>query len=105
MPHLYLPSDHTDADLVLAADVAAAVSSAELYVTWTIDEGQGVPEVEAILRDERQPVRPGPFADLVIAIVRGIGALWRSVAGTTPPNSRPQHAPADAERAAGEPSL
>ena len=37
MPHLYLPRDHTDADLVLAADVAAAVSSADLYVTWTHD--------------------------------------------------------------------
>ena len=40
MPHLYLPSDHTDADLVLAADIAAAVSSAELYVTWSIEEVQ-----------------------------------------------------------------
>ena len=62
MPHLYLPSDHTDADLVLAADVAAAVSSAELYVTWTLEAGQGVPEVEAVLRDEREPPhrRPSP---------------------------------------------
>ena len=52
MPHLYLPSDHTDADLVLAADIAAAVSSAELYVTWTIDE-DGQP-------DELR-TRPGPY--------------------------------------------
>src|SRR5947208_3271028 len=33
MPHVYLPSDHTDADLILAADIAAAVSSSDLYVT------------------------------------------------------------------------
>ena len=62
MPHLYLPSDHTDADLVLAADVAAAVSSADLYVTWTLEAGAGAPEVEAVVREERparadEPVR------------------------------------------------
>ena len=53
MPHLYLPTEHTDADLVLAADVAAAVSSADLYVTWTLDAGAGTPEVEAVVREER----------------------------------------------------
>ena len=57
MPHLYLPSDHTDADLVLAADVAAAVSSADLYVTWTLDAGAGAPEIEAVVREERPAPR------------------------------------------------
>jgi hypothetical protein len=105
MPHLYLPSDHTDADLVLAADVAMAVSSAELYVTWTIDDGQGAPEVMAVLHDERQAADRGPFAALVLAVVRGIGAVWRSIAGTTPPHSAPPHVSQDTPRVEGEPSL
>ena len=101
MPHLYLPTDHTDADLVLAADVAAAVSSADLYVTWTLDAGAGVPEVEAIVRDER-PLEPvNPFAGLVSALWQGIAALWRSL--TAPPA---QHTPATpVAGAAREPQL
>ena len=60
MPHLYLPTDHTDADLVLAADVAAAVSSADLYVTWTLESGAGAPEIEAVVREERPAPRREP---------------------------------------------
>jgi hypothetical protein len=102
MPHLYLPSDHTDADLVLAADIAAAVSSAELYVTWTIEDGQGPPEVEAILRDERQqPVRGG----LVFAIARGIRAIWRAIVGPPPAQRAPRPVSQDTPRVEGEPSL
>jgi hypothetical protein len=86
MPHLYLPTDHTDADLVLAADVAAAVSSADLYVTWTLEAGTGVPEIEAVVREER-PVQPeNPFAGLGAALWQGIVALWRSL--TAPPAQR-----------------
>ena len=80
MPHLYLPTDHTDADLVLAADVAAAVSSSDLYVTWTIDSGTGAPEVEAIVRDEPE-VPVNPFVGLFAAIAHGVVALWRSITG------------------------
>ena len=75
MPHLYLPTDHTDADLVLAADVAAAVSSADLYVTWTLDAGAGVPEVEAVVREERPEVPVNPFAGLAVALLAGLVAL------------------------------
>lgn len=105
MPHLYLPSDHTDADLVLAADVAAAVSSAELYVTWTLDDGQGVPEVEAILRDERQTVERGAFATIVLAFARSIGALWRSITGPVPARTAPRPVSQDTTRVEGEPTL
>ena len=35
MPHLHLPAEHTDADIVLAANVAATVGSEDLYVAWT----------------------------------------------------------------------
>jgi hypothetical protein len=86
MPHLYLPSEHTDADLVLAADVAAAVSSADLYVAWTHDAGQATPEVEAIVREERAAAPVSPFADLLAALAQGVSALWRTLTG--PPAQR-----------------
>jgi hypothetical protein len=102
MPHLYLPTDHTDADLVLAADVAAAVSSEDLYVTWTLEAGAGVPEVEAVVRDEHEyePVA-NPFAGLAVAFIQGIAALWRSL--TAPPAPRLPAAPVTG--AAREPQL
>jgi hypothetical protein len=86
MPHLYLPTDHTDADLVLAADVAAAVSSADLYVTWTLESGAGVPEVEAVVREEQPAPPANPFAGLAAALWHGVAALWRSL--TAPPAQR-----------------
>ncbi len=101
MPHLYLPTDHTDADLVLAADVAAAVSSADLYVTWTIEAGFGTPEVEAVVREERPTPETNPFADLIVALFQGVAALWRSLTG--PPAQR--IAPAQVAGATREPSI
>ena len=101
MPHLYLPTDHTDADLVLAADVAAAVSSADLYVTWTFDAGAGIPEVEAVVREEYQEAPVNPFAGLAAALLQGIVALWRSL--TAPPAQRLPAAPVAG--AAREPQL
>jgi hypothetical protein len=98
MPHLYLPSEHTDADLVLAADIAAAVASADLYVAWTHDSGQGAPEIEAVVREER-PAPPHPFAELVVAVVQGVSALWRTLTG---PSSQRLPAPQITERPAGE---
>jgi len=86
MPHLYLPSDHTDEDLVLAADVAAAVSSADLYVTWTLDAGAGTPEIEAVVRDERPEPPANPFAELLVAFIQGVAAVWQSLTG--PPTQR-----------------
>ena len=85
MPHLYLPTEHTDADLVLAADVAAAVSSADLYVTWTLDAGAGAPEVEAVVREERPAPETNPFVELFVAIFQGVAALWRSLTGPPAP--------------------
>jgi hypothetical protein len=101
MPHLYLPTDHTDADLVLAADVAAAVSSSDLYVTWTIDAGAGAPEVEAVVREEPAPSQ-NAFVELFAVLAHGVAALWRSITG--PPLgqvSQPRLAPGPR---AGEPT-
>ena len=58
MPHLHLPIDHTDADLVLAANLAEIVGSEDLYVAWSHETGPGaIPEVEAVLREERDARR------------------------------------------------
>jgi hypothetical protein len=51
MAQLYLPVEHTEADLVLAGQIAESIDSAELYVTWTPEHGQSAPEVSAELRD------------------------------------------------------
>ena len=50
MARLYLPRAHTEADLVLAGQIAELVGSAELYVAWTGGKGRAVPEVAAELR-------------------------------------------------------
>jgi hypothetical protein len=50
MAQLYLPVAHTEADLVLAGQIAELVDSAELYVTWTPELGPAIPEVVAELR-------------------------------------------------------
>jgi hypothetical protein len=81
MPHLFLPSEHTDADLVLAADVAAAVDSADLYVAWTHDSGPGgMPEIEAVVRETGPPAPvANPFAEVFVAMMAGVVALWRAL--------------------------
>jgi hypothetical protein len=106
MPHLYLPSEHSDADLVLAADVAEAVSSADLYVAWTHEAGPGgAPEVEAIVREPAPARAANPFADLFAAMVQGVVALWQHVTGPPPRRSLPQLTEGTPRPAAGEPSV
>ena len=80
MPHLHLPAEHTDADIVLAASVAATVGSEDLYVAWTHDAGAGaVPEIEAVIRDPR----PSALVTAVRALADGMLALWHGL--TQPP--------------------
>jgi hypothetical protein len=75
MPHLHLPVDHTDADLVLAANLADIVGSEDLYVVWSHESGPGaVPEVEA---EMREPRATGPLAVLAAAFA----AFWRALVG------------------------
>jgi hypothetical protein len=90
MPHLHLPAEHSDADIVLAASVAATVGSEDLYVAWTHDTGAGaVPEVEAVLRDDR----PSALTTFVRALADGVLALWHgltaSPAATAPAVAAP----------------
>jgi hypothetical protein len=96
MPHLHLPADHSDADIILAASVAATVGSEDLYVAWTHDAGPGaVPEVEAVLREPR----PSALATVAHAVVSGMLALWH---GLTQPPAPATPAPAAAATPARE---
>ena len=76
MPHVILPAEHTDADLVLAAHVAQAVDSAELFVAWTPHSGPAIPEIEAELRE---PLHPA--AETVALFVQGLVELWLAADG------------------------
>jgi hypothetical protein len=107
MPTLHLPAAHTDTDVALAAEVAGAVGSHELYVTWTHGEGAGLPpEVETVLEDPQAPIAASPLAEVIVAMVQGIAALWQAI--VHPPATRPE-LPAGEQRptprpAAEEPS-
>jgi hypothetical protein len=79
MPHVILPAEHTDADLILAAHVAQAVDSAELFVAWTPQSGRAIPEIEAELREPLHPV-----AEAVALFAQGLIELWRAVTGRRP---------------------
>ena len=84
MPHLHLPVDHTDADLVLAANLAEVVGSEDLYVAWSHGAGPGaVPEVEAVVCEHHEM---SPMAEFFAAVGAGVSAFWRALLG------RPSHA-------------
>jgi hypothetical protein len=100
MPTLHLPAAHTDSDVALALEVAAVVGSHELYVAWTHGEGPGLPpEVETVFEEEREPGAISPFAEVIVAMVQGMSALWQAI--TRPPSTRAElPAPAESPRQA-----
>ena len=102
MPHLHLPIDHTDADLVLAANLAEVVGSEDLYVAWSHETGAGaVPEVEAVLVEADDP-RPGFLA----TVAAGFAAFWRTITGRHPGTAvAGAHTAGPARHGAGEPSV
>jgi len=71
MPQLYLPAAHTDADLVLASQIAVRIDSAELHVAWSPREGQVVPEVPAMLREPA-----AHWTDTVSLVLGVFRELW-----------------------------
>jgi hypothetical protein len=76
MPHVILPAEHTDADLILASQIADAVDSGELFVAWTPKAGPAIPEIEAELREPGRPV-----AGALARLTRGFAAIWRGLTG------------------------
>jgi hypothetical protein len=71
MAQLFLPVEHTEADLVLAGQIAERVDSAELYVAWTAERGTAVPEVMAELREQRQH-----WTDTLAVVFQAVRELW-----------------------------
>src|SRR3954451_21554292 len=105
MPTLHLPSAHTDADVALAIDVAGVVGSHALYVAWTHGEGGGLAPGNATRSEEpRRPEAVSPFAEVIVAMVQGLSALWKAIAN--PPSTRAALPPApggeSASRSAAE---
>ena len=97
MPHVHLPAAHSDADLVLAANVAAIVGSEDLYVSWTHEAGPGaVPEVAAVVREHRTV---SPLATLLHAIATGMSAMWNALTQPPPATRAARPAPAPAREA------
>jgi hypothetical protein len=80
MSQLYLPAEHTEADLVLAGQIAESIDSAELYVTWTLEHGHCAPEVVAELRD--------PAASWPSLIFQAIRELWAALRHKPTPGPR-----------------
>ena len=75
MAHLHLPVEHTEADLVVAGQIAELIDSAELYVAWTPVHGRAVPELVAELRDAE--TRPTGAVALLFGAVRVLWAALR----------------------------
>jgi hypothetical protein len=90
MAQLYLPAEHTEADLVLAGQIAETVASAELYVTWTPAHGQAAPEVCAELREPESS-----WPSMLLAAIRDAWAALR--------NREPAHRLAPPPHPAGQP--
>jgi|SRR5215204_4537003 len=102
MPHLHLPADHSDKDVVLAANVAAGVNSAELYVTWTRDAGpNAAPVVEAQVQ-ERAPEPVSPLVELFAILAASFVAVWNAFAGPARPEAEGAAPQRPAPRPAGE---
>ena len=76
MAQLYLPVAHTEADLVLAGQIAESIDSAELYVTWTPGNGQSAPEVTAEI------LEPSPSWPALI--LQGVRELWAALRNREP---------------------
>ena len=78
MRHVYLPTEHSDSDLVLAGQVAERLESSSLYVTWG-PRGYEEPIVETVVR----PAAPAVAVDTPAAPVEGpLHGLLTEVVGT-----------------------
>jgi hypothetical protein len=98
MPHLHLPVDHTDADLVLAANLAEIVGSEDLYVTWSHETGAGaIPEVEAVLVEDSPS---NPLSEFLAALAAGFAGAWRALLGRPGGAGAQSAPPADPARRA-----
>jgi hypothetical protein len=102
MPHVYLPTEHSEADLVLAGQVAEALESDSLYVTWS-ERGYEEPQVETVVRSAPpHRVTPAPGPSLLTEVLGTMAAFLAAMFGprSTPERRQPAAAPRrDATRA------
>ena len=85
MPHLHLPEHHTEADLVLAGQIAASIDSGELFIAWTHRGGAGArPSVPAELREPTSLT-----AELISVLCDCAGEFLRALVHPTLRTSRP----------------
>ncbi len=92
MAQLYLPAEHTEADLILAGQIAETIDSAELYVTWTPEAGQSAPEIAAELRE--------PLASRPVLFLRALRELWAALRHKPTPGRRAPRRAAERREAA-----
>lgn len=85
MPQLHLPEDHTDADLILAGQLAALVGSGELYIAWTHAGGPG--SHPAVAAEIREPLTVK--AEIVEVILACATDLWRAFTNPRPKPAGP----------------
>jgi hypothetical protein len=90
MAQLYLPLAHTEADLVLAGELAEHLDSATLYVAWTRQHGQAAPEVVAEVR------AAVPRWTKLALILQAASELWSALRGRDPQQPALSPAPAAA---------
>ena len=81
MRNVYLPTEHSEADLVLAGQLADMLESSALYVTWG-PQGYVSPEVETIVRDvSPDPARSEPLPSLWVEVIGTMAAFVAAIFG------------------------
>ena len=83
MAQLYLPAAHTEADLVLAGQIAEWMDSAELYVAWTPAHGRSAPAVVAELR-----ALEARWTGTLTPVLEALRELWTALLGREPERTR-----------------
>jgi hypothetical protein len=91
MSYLHLPEQHSDADVVLAGQVAAAFESGHLYVTWTHAPGADTaPTVQAVVRELPPHPLVEAFGILFGALADALRSLRRRPAAAPHGGEAPQ---------------
>ncbi len=88
MPHVYLPAEHSEADLVLAGQLADVLESDELYVTWS-PRGYEEPQVETLVHvREAEPAPAAPEHGLLTEVLGTMAAFVAALFAPRPAERR-----------------
>ena len=89
MPNVYLPCEHTDADLVLAGQLAELLESDSLYVTWA-GSCYEEPQVQALVRVDPPAAPAAPGHGLLTEIVGTMVAFVAALFAPRPAPAQPR---------------